>query len=353
MQIQKSLTKKAFLAHPQVVTTVENWQAKPLDLRMLHRVALNWLNNDALSREEFRAKWIREPQADRILQSTYVAEMSGIYRPTLLGMAILVASSAKNTSALMGLCAKIYGYLRKLTHQSGRGQGTVQFSDLAQIFETSPEIAEKALSLLSDTSLGIHITRDSDHHPAQATAQEYVLQYPTLWAYMGWLIEITNDSAKQSCYRDVFNTENSGQFATILAVVQDGPTHLSRSLEWLNERPDAAITSARALMESTIKWVVDDAGHNVEKLSDLDKLFNRCVDAIGLNNDTDIGISGMVSGMNTALIGLAKLRNKRGNAHGANPRQPSATRRHARLAVLLSIALSTYFVEAREATKQG
>jgi hypothetical protein len=352
MQTPTCLTKKAFLTHVQVIEAVENWRAKPADLRMLHRVYLNWQAHIPLTKDEFRAKWVRKPQASNIFfNSTYVAEVAGIYRPTLLGLSILVAHSARNTSGLMIRCAKIYLLIRKQVVQSGRGTATILFSDLAQKAGVGLEIVENAIALLADTSLGIHPHLEAaDCRPFKVTAQENVLQHSSLWGYMAWQIEMTNQGSTQSWSEDVFSNQNREQYATILAVVKDGPTLLSRSLERLNNEPDAAITSARALMESTLKWIAHDAGHDPGNKS-LDILFDRCMDAIGLDKDTDIGVNDLVNGINKALIGLGKLRNKRGDSHGRMPGQPSATRRHARLAVLLSIALSTYFVEAREAAK--
>lgn len=350
-QIPKCLTKKAFLAHRPVVLAVDKWREKPLELRMLHRVTMNWLDDAPLSKEEFRAKWIREPQVDRILHGTYISDASGIYRPSIIGMAILVACAAKGTSSLMNLCANAYAQLRKNAHQSRRGQAAVPFFDLCQLMGAEPKEVERALLLLSDTGLGMNIVRDSKGFPLNATAQEYVLQYRTLWIRMAWQVEVLNNGEMQSSLTDMFSAEKRDQYAAILAVVPDAPIHLSRCLEWINNEPDAAITSSRTLMEATLKWIAHDAQKEPEKTQSVDKLFKRCMEAIGLDDDAKIGVMDMVNGMNTALIGLADLRNARGNSHGAHPSQPSATRRHARLAVSLSVALSTYFVEAYEAAK--
>lgn len=59
----------------------------------------------------------------------------------------------------------------------------------------------------------------------------------------------------------------------------------------------------------------------------------------------------MLLGMETALHGVAKMRDELSDAHGRKPGSVSPSRSQARLAVGLALTISCFLVEAREAHK--
>jgi hypothetical protein len=121
----------------------------------------------------------------------------------------------------------------------------------------------------------------------------------------------------------------------------------SKALDRRHSDPEGAITSARTLLETVCKRVLDEIGEEYDEKADLPALY-RAV-AMHLNvapsqHTTDV-FRRILGGATSVVEGLGTLRNKIGDAHGhgKKPVRPSA--RHAQLAVNLAGAMATFIVE--------
>ncbi|OGQ50656.1 MAG: hypothetical protein A3J24_04420 [Deltaproteobacteria bacterium RIFCSPLOWO2_02_FULL_53_8] len=121
----------------------------------------------------------------------------------------------------------------------------------------------------------------------------------------------------------------------------------------LNRRitdPSGAITAARALLETTLKWIIEQRGG---KLTDNNKeLFNKAIGALGLEVKGK-PIEKTIEGLNSIIWGIGEMRNKHGDAHGAASDAIPPTKREAGLCVNLAGAAAFYLLEEFESADRA
>ena len=128
----------------------------------------------------------------------------------------------------------------------------------------------------------------------------------------------------------------------------------AKALERVHGDPAGAITSARTLVESICKLILDAQGIDYEKNQDLNKLYKQAARSLNLGPDQHEPqvFKQILSGCYSVVEGVASLRNSLGDAHGqgASPVQPAA--RHAILAVNLAGTMATFLLQSF-ATRHG
>jgi hypothetical protein len=120
------------------------------------------------------------------------------------------------------------------------------------------------------------------------------------------------------------------------------------------EDPEGAITSARALIESVCKSILEDAGVSYTNQDDLPKLYKMTAEILNIapSNHTDLVFKQILGGCTSVVHGLASLRNKLGDAHGPGKRPVKPSPRHAELAVNLAGSMALFLVNTRESNKK-
>lgn len=111
--------------------------------------------------------------------------------------------------------------------------------------------------------------------------------------------------------------------------------------------PEGAITSARTLLETVCKRVLDEASVPYSDKDDLPALY-RAVSIhlkIAPSQHTEDTFKRILGGATSVVEGLGSLRNKIGDAHGQGKRPIKPTSRHAQLAVNLAGAMATFVIE--------
>lgn len=108
----------------------------------------------------------------------------------------------------------------------------------------------------------------------------------------------------------------------------------SRALDRRDSHPDGAITSARTLLESTLKTILDDRQLPYKTDADLPDLYKAVSKELNLSAaaHTEQAFKQILGGCHSVVVGLGSLRNKAGDAHGSRARalSPGSTARHAR-----------------------
>lgn len=114
--------------------------------------------------------------------------------------------------------------------------------------------------------------------------------------------------------------------------------HLERIQDGISRDPAAAIGSAKELVESTLKFVLDDFRVNYARNASLTDLYKLVAAELRLNREAvPESVKGsrasrqVLQSMTTAVQSLAELRNELGIGHGRTAPSP-ALGRHARLA---------------------
>ncbi len=116
---------------------------------------------------------------------------------------------------------------------------------------------------------------------------------------------------------------------------------------------DGAITTARTLLETVCKRILDEAGEIYSDKDDLPALYKAVATKlqIGPSQHAEKPFKRILGGATSVVEGLGSLRNKIGDAHGQGGRPVRPTARHAQLAVNMAGAMATFLVETWDARK--
>ena len=115
--------------------------------------------------------------------------------------------------------------------------------------------------------------------------------------------------------------------------------------------PGDAITSARAVLESTCKAILEELGVPYEDRWDAGRLYKEAARVLQLSPDSyhEQVFRQILSGLFSVSSGLAEVRNALGDAHGKGKSPVRPTSRHARLAVNGAATLVVFLLETLEA----
>ncbi len=128
--------------------------------------------------------------------------------------------------------------------------------------------------------------------------------------------------------------------------------HWTKALQRRQTDPDGAVTSARTLLESLCKQVLDEQMVEYGRDDDLPKLYGRVARLLQLDpsGHRDDGVKQALGGCFSLVQGLTTLRNARGDAHGQGEQKAMrAAPRHADLAVNVSGAVAVVLLATYEA----
>ena len=111
--------------------------------------------------------------------------------------------------------------------------------------------------------------------------------------------------------------------------------------------PDGAITTARTLLETVCKRILDEAAETYSDKDDLPALYRAVALKLQIapSQHTEDAFKRILGGATSVVEGLGSLRNKIGDAHGQGGKPVRPIPRHAQLAVNLAGAVATFLVD--------
>jgi len=126
-----------------------------------------------------------------------------------------------------------------------------------------------------------------------------------------------------------------------------------RALERPISDPEGAITSARGLLETVCKHILDDLAVPYDDAADLPKLYRLTSESLRIapSQHTAQVFKQILGGCTSVVEGLAALRNRLGDAHGGGRARVRPAPRHAQLAVNLAGSMTAFLVATWEARK--
>lgn len=80
--------------------------------------------------------------------------------------------------------------------------------------------------------------------------------------------------------------------------------------------PAAAITSARTLLETLLKTIINERGDKPDKSGELGKLLKQCLKCVSFIENDDQSVKKILNGLTNIINGLASISNKAGDRHG-------------------------------------
>ncbi|WP_410683969.1 abortive infection family protein [Citrobacter europaeus] len=129
----------------------------------------------------------------------------------------------------------------------------------------------------------------------------------------------------------------------------------SKALDRRLTDPEGAITSARSLLETVCKHILDDIDVSYDRNFDMSELYKLVAKELKLAPDqhSEQIFKQILKGCSSVVNGLGTLRNRFGDSHGQgkNPIKPSD--RHALLAVNLAGSVSVFLIQTWKNMKQN
>jgi len=128
-----------------------------------------------------------------------------------------------------------------------------------------------------------------------------------------------------------------------------------RALERRKSDPEGAITSARALIETVCKHILDDCKISYDDSGDLPKLYRLASEALKIapSQHTEKVFKQILGGCAAVVEGLGSLRNRLGDPHGKGSLPVKPAPRHAQLAVNLAGSMTSFLVATWQAKKEN
>lgn len=204
--------------------------------------------------------------------------------------------------------------------------------------------------------------------PTRAKAFEYWLSLLPLWRQKELLLEL--------CQKQNFpmsngkpSSERRQQLAAMLTHFSID-AHVSPSLLKLDSTsvmttwekamnrcesdPQGAITSARTLLESVCKHILETYGRHYDEKDTLQKLYALLVQELKIapNLQSEHAFKQLFGGCSSIIEGIGVLRNKVGDAHGKGRDGTEITPSHAAFAVNLAGATAMFLVQTWEANQR-
>ncbi|MFZ2725955.1 MAG: abortive infection family protein [Methylococcaceae bacterium] len=119
-----------------------------------------------------------------------------------------------------------------------------------------------------------------------------------------------------------------------------------KALDRRTTDPEGAITTARSLLETVCKHILDDKGIPYSKNIELHELYKLTSNELNISpsQHTEDIFKQILGGCSAIVNGLGTLRNRLGDAHGTgkNPIKPAP--RHAELAVNIAGSMALFFL---------
>lgn len=127
----------------------------------------------------------------------------------------------------------------------------------------------------------------------------------------------------------------------------------TKALERKADDPEGAITTARTLIETTCKFILDSLRAPYKDDIELPKLYKLTAENLNLAPDqhTEQIFKQILGGCQAVVEGLGALRNKLSDSHGKKISQSKPNSRHATLAVNLAGTMTTFLLETYELKK--
>ena len=123
-----------------------------------------------------------------------------------------------------------------------------------------------------------------------------------------------------------------------------------KALERRASDPTGAITSARTLIETVCKHILDEQKVNYSDTDDLPTLYRLTADSLNLSpsQHTEQLFRQILGGCQTVVEGLGAICNRHGDAHGTKSAGVRPAPRHAELAVNLAGTMATFLLATWE-----
>ncbi len=234
--------------------------------------------------------------------------------------------------------------INRATGRNGIGDGVV-YQKLRHDL-TSDSLAQK---LLPDF---IRTCRDLDHfwQHIKSRAPTYRERREIIWSGLQPLLDHLEAKNQAPADAAISSALQSFDAEGVHAVWE-------KALQRRSTDPEGAITSARTLLETVCKRILDEQRISYNDSDELPALYHNAANTLNLapSQHTEESFRAILGSAQQIVGRLGSLRNKIGDAHGKGGKPIKPLARHAALAVNMAGTMATFLVEtwiARQAAKK-
>lgn len=165
------------------------------------------------------------------------------------------------------------------------------------------------------------------------------------------LLDYHTDELEKAVSRASQSQPADSDISNVLSSFDEQGVHAAwrKALARRQNDPEGAITSARTLLETVCKHIIDNStdGSKYEEKDDLPKLYRTAAHSLNLAPDqhTEETFKQILGGCRSVVEGLGTMRNKLSDAHGRGRKPVRPAPRHAALAVNLAGSMATFLIE--------
>jgi hypothetical protein len=129
-------------------------------------------------------------------------------------------------------------------------------------------------------------------------------------------------------------------------------SHWKKAIERQDIDPEGAITQARTLIESVLKYILDEKKIEYKESIDLPELYKEVSKSLNLapENHQEQIFKQILGGASSIISGLGAMRNKLGDAHGKSKTNIKPKERHSQLAVNLAGSIAIFLFKTYKET---
>jgi len=152
-------------------------------------------------------------------------------------------------------------------------------------------------------------------------------------------------------FSDLLNYLEFSQSSPIEQTIVFNESHIHQQWEKALSRkvndPEGAITIARTLIESTLKFILDEKHIEYRNNIDLSELYKEVAKSLNLapEQHQEQIFKQILGGANGIISGIGSLRNKLGDSHGSSKTNIKPQERHSELAVNMSGSMAIFLLK--------
>lgn len=352
----KSLTRTGFMNSEAVVHAKETWAYTKRHASLLSKIWRNWVSDAPISSARFDTTHIQYDEELGRLKQHAVTIDGSIYRPSGYGLALMVMLSVPGSASFVSACARAYAVLRGVYFKNPE-EPWIALSEFRERLGLDDFGARRILLILNDISACSQAGTDA---AARISISPTIRDKADIWGVFerivsGYTLPISlgYGAAPFSGLNAAFHTAEA--MYGVIGMCPRALEDCQKAHERLISDPSGAITSARAMLESAIKWI-----HHQRKIEpplptvSSARRLKDCLKLLG-GEDNDFerpGVKPMVFGLEAAVNGLDEARNAMSDGHGKSPDAPEVSHRVARLIVELATTVTTFLLATYESRQR-
>lgn len=351
--IPKPLTRTGFLESATVRRAKETWGFSRQHVRVLANVLENWNRPMPSATSVFDTDEIGYLDQLRELSRRVIKNNGTTYLPTGYGLAVMCALSVPGSFTLAAKCARMYSWLRK-AYFASPSNPFARMAELENSLKFDSSTSLRLTALLNDLSVCGYPPSNHDGN-LRLNIFPHIVDAADLWAKLesSLIPDAYPTPVRNSLIPASALVNRDGTYSAI-AVCAEAVSDFEKANERALSDPEGAITAARAMIESSIKWIHHERGWDApSKDGSTGRRLKLCLQKLSDDEDFDKpGIKQMLSGMETAINALDQARNSMGDSHGKSPGAPKANRRIAQLIIGLATSATVFLLANCEARQR-